>query len=210
MLEIRIHCKFLPQNFNGLENFIAPITYSPLNNHRKSIDVKNKRHTIIQEGKRIWLNYILDVYEIKIREYELQYQCEFIKLKSQLSNNNTHIIPTTVVADGCSSLFHHITEYLNYRINNVIHDIYIEMPSFRRIILQNRQRSSSTQNTIGVSPESYLDLIMNPFNARQWNQLSFGNIFLSKIEFRKKQIYFRSILYTIKSKCHSSSMPTTN
>ncbi|CAF5175679.1 unnamed protein product, partial [Rotaria magnacalcarata] len=48
------------------------------------------------------------------------------------------------------------------------------MASFRRIILQNRQRSSSTKNVIGVSPEPYLDLISNPFNKRQWNYLSLG------------------------------------
>ncbi|CAM4931088.1 unnamed protein product, partial [Rotaria socialis] len=40
--------------------------------------------------------------------------------------------------------------------------------------LQNRQRSSSTKNVIGVSPEPYLDLISNPFDKRQWNYLSFG------------------------------------
>ncbi|CAM4819894.1 unnamed protein product [Rotaria magnacalcarata] len=48
------------------------------------------------------------------------------------------------------------------------------MASFRRIILQNRQRSSSTKNVIGVSPEPYLDLMSNPFNKRQWNYLSLG------------------------------------
>ncbi|CAF3328637.1 unnamed protein product [Rotaria socialis] len=40
--------------------------------------------------------------------------------------------------------------------------------------LQNLQRSSSTKNVIGVSPEPYLDLISNPFDKRQWNYLSFG------------------------------------
>jgi hypothetical protein len=49
--------------------------------------------------------------------------------------------------------------------------------SFRRVLLQNRQRSASTKNTIGVSPEPYLDLISNPFDRRQWNQLSLGNTF---------------------------------
>ncbi|CAF5084128.1 unnamed protein product, partial [Rotaria magnacalcarata] len=44
------------------------------------------------------------------------------------------------------------------------------------IILQNRQRSSSTKNVIGVSPEPYLDLISNPFDKRQWNYLSLGKI----------------------------------
>ncbi|CAF4465303.1 unnamed protein product [Rotaria socialis] len=45
-----------------------------------------------------------------------------------------------------------------------------------RIILQNRQRSSSTKNVIGVSSEPYLDLIFNPFNKRQWNYLSLDHL----------------------------------
>ncbi|CAF2215070.1 unnamed protein product [Rotaria magnacalcarata] len=52
------------------------------------------------------------------------------------------------------------------------------MASFRRIILQNRQRSSSTKNVIGVSPEPYLNLISNPFDKRQWNYLSFGSSYI--------------------------------
>ncbi|CAF3299545.1 unnamed protein product [Rotaria socialis] len=48
------------------------------------------------------------------------------------------------------------------------------MASFRRIILQNRQRSSTKKNIVGVSPEPYLDLISNPFDKRQWNYLSLG------------------------------------
>ncbi|CAF4353147.1 unnamed protein product, partial [Rotaria magnacalcarata] len=35
MLEIRIHCKFLPPNFDHLENFISSIDYLPLNNNTK-------------------------------------------------------------------------------------------------------------------------------------------------------------------------------
>ncbi|CAF3766206.1 unnamed protein product [Rotaria socialis] len=48
------------------------------------------------------------------------------------------------------------------------------MASFRRIILQNRQRSSTKKNIVGVSPEPYLDLISTPFDKRQWNYLSLG------------------------------------
>jgi hypothetical protein len=61
------------------------------------------------------------------------------------------------------------------------------MASFRKIILQNRQRSSSTKNVIGVSPEPYLDLISNPFDKRQWNYLSLGKTFFLKL--------FNKILY---------------
>ncbi|CAF5186216.1 unnamed protein product, partial [Rotaria magnacalcarata] len=162
MLEIRIHCKFLPPNFDHLENFISSIDYLPLNNNTKIIEIKNKRFKIIQETKRQWLNYFLNIYEIKIQEYEQQYQNEFIRLESLLSNNND------------TTMLNNIKEYINNRIQRLKRDIYDKMASFRRIILQNRQRSSSTKNVIGVSPEPYLDLMSNPFNKRQWNYLSLG------------------------------------
>ncbi|CAF4945538.1 unnamed protein product, partial [Rotaria socialis] len=145
--ETRIYCKFLPQNFDHLENFISPIDYLPLNNDTKIIEIKNKRHKIIQEAKRQWLNYSLNIYEIKIQEYEQQYQNAFIKLRSLFSDNNA------------TAMLNNIKEYINNRINRLKKDIYDKMASFRRMILQNRQRSSSTKNVIGVSSEPYLDLI---------------------------------------------------
>ncbi|CAF2143501.1 unnamed protein product [Rotaria magnacalcarata] len=162
MLEIRIHCKFLPPNFDHLENFISSIDYLPLNNNTKIIEIKNKRYKMIQETKRQWLNYFLNIHEIKIQEYEQQYQNEFIQLESLLSNNND------------KTMLNNIKEYINNRIQRLKRDIFDKMAPFRRIILQNRQRSSSTKNVIGVSPEPYLDLISNPFNKRQWNYLSLG------------------------------------
>ncbi|CAF1560636.1 unnamed protein product, partial [Rotaria magnacalcarata] len=133
MLEIQIHCKFLPQNFDQLENFISPTDYSPLNNNQKAIEIKNKHYKIIQEAKRLWLNYSLNIYEIKIQEYEQQYQNEFIKLESFFSNNND------------KTILNNIKEHINNRINRLKKDIYDKIASFRRIILQNRQRSSSTK-----------------------------------------------------------------
>ncbi|CAF2263272.1 unnamed protein product, partial [Rotaria magnacalcarata] len=154
MLEIRIYCKFLPLNFNHLEDFISCIDYLPLNNNAKVIEIKNKHYKIIQEAKRQWLNYFLNIYEIKIQEYERPYQNEFKKLRSLFSNNND------------TTMLNNIKEHINNRINRLKKDIYNKMASFRRIILQNRQRSSSTKNIIGVSPEPYLDLISNPFDKR--------------------------------------------
>ena len=63
LLEMRILCKFLPQNFDQLENFIGSINYLPLNNNQKSIQIKNNRYKIIQEAKRNWLNLFFNVYE---------------------------------------------------------------------------------------------------------------------------------------------------
>ena len=205
MLETRIHCKFLPQNFDDLEKFISPINYLPLDNNAKAIELKNKRYKIIQEAKRQWLNYFLNIYEIKIQEYEQQYQNEFIKLESIFSNNNDNIINDTTTLNN-------IKEYVNNRITRLKKDIYDKMASFRRIILQNRQRSSSTKNVIGVTPEAYLDLISNPFNKCQWNYLSLGKIFFSNYLKYSLFIFYllRSILYKIESKCYSSKTSTRN
>ena len=182
MLETRIHCKFLPQNFDDLEKFISSINYLPLDNNAKSIEIKNKRYKIIQEAKRQWLNYFLDIYEIKIQQYEQQYQNEFIKVETFFSNNNNNMI-------NGKTMLNNIKESINNRINRLKKDIYNKMASFRKIILQNRQRSSSTKNVIGASPEPYLDLISNPFNTYQWNYLSLGKIFLLKY-LKKFFIYF--------------------
>jgi hypothetical protein len=171
MFETRIYCKFLPETFNQLEYFITSIDYLPLNNNEKAIEIKNKRYKLIQEAKRQWLNYFLNIYEIKIQQYEQQYQNEFIKLEPLFLNNNDNMINDT-------TLLNNINEYINTRINRLKKDIYDKMTCFRKIILQNRQRSPSIKNVIGVSPEPYLDLISNPFDKRQWNYLSLGkNIF---------------------------------
>ncbi|CAF3417190.1 unnamed protein product [Rotaria socialis] len=72
--ETIIYCKFLPETFDQLERFFTHTDYLPLNNNEKIIETKNKRYKIIQETKRQWLNYFLNIYEIKIQEYEAQYQ----------------------------------------------------------------------------------------------------------------------------------------
>ncbi|CAF4406564.1 unnamed protein product, partial [Rotaria magnacalcarata] len=88
MLETRISCKFLPETFGQLDHYITSTDYLPLNNDTKIIEIKNKRYKTIQETKRQWLNYFLNIYEIEIQEYEQQYQNEFIKLESLFSTNN--------------------------------------------------------------------------------------------------------------------------
>jgi len=169
MLEIRILCKFLPPNFDHLQNFITPITYVPLNNEQKTIQLNNKRYKMIQEAKRTWLHIFLTVYEIKLQEYDQQYQEVLTQLKSLLLHN------TSVYG---VSLFNQINQYIIYRTNQLKQDIANKMSAFRRKLLLNRQRSSSTKIMISVSPEPYLDLISNPFNTLQWHHLSLGKIFL--------------------------------
>ena len=111
--------------------------------------MKNKRYKMIQEAKRIWLNLTLHGYELTLKAYEAQYQVEFVKLEAKLLNNTTS---TTININGLS-LFDHIKEYLNYQTNKLMKYIHVQMSSYRRVTLQNRQRSSSTKTTIGVSPD---------------------------------------------------------
>jgi hypothetical protein len=184
MLQTRILCQFLPENLNDLQNFIASITYLPLNNDQKSIEIKNQRYKIIHETKDRWLNHLLNAYEIKMIEYESQYQFEFIKLESQFLNN------TITNSTATTTAFNYIKDYINSRISILQKDIIHQMSSsFRRVLLQNRQRSSSTKNTIGVSPESYLELISNPFDTRQWSHLSLGNTFQFTSHIRKINLF---------------------
>ncbi|CAM4969512.1 unnamed protein product [Rotaria socialis] len=171
ILEMRILCKFLPQNFDQLQYFIKPITYSPLNNNQKAVQVKNKCYKIIQEAKRLWLNILFNACEIKIQAYDSQYQNIFLQLESQS-------IVTNNVND--SSISNQIKEYLIYRTNKLKQDIYKKVAKSRAIVLQIRQHSSSSrkQKIIGVSPEPYIDLISHQFVKRQWNHLSLGKNFL--------------------------------
>jgi hypothetical protein len=165
MLEIRILYKFLPLNFDHLQHFITPVTYVPLNNERKAIQLKNEHYKMIQATKRTWLHIFLSTYEIKLQEYDQQYQELLIQLESLLLNNtNVHGV----------SLFNDINRYMTYRTNQLKQDISNKMSSFQGKLLRNRQRSSSTKNTINVSPEPYLDLDFNPFNTLEWRHLSLG------------------------------------
>lgn len=131
------------------------------------IQVKNHRYRIVQEAKRQWLNISLNVYEIKIQEYQQEYQYQLIQLEKQFLNST--ILNSSVV-------YNHVEEYLNYQAEKLKRDIYSKMSAFRGKLIQHRQRSSAAKHSIGVSPEPYLDLMSNPFNTREWNYLSLGTI----------------------------------
>ena len=168
MLEIRILCKFLPENCDHLERFITPVSYSPLNTDQKAIDLKNQRYKIIREAKRTWLNHVLRAYASEIQEYEQLYQTEFKHLEASLSN------PTST--DNTSPL-PPIKDYLVERTNQLRGPMSDEVSSSPIMLLRNHQRASSSKDTIGISPQPYLDLISNPFNQREWNYLCLGKWF---------------------------------
>ena len=62
LLEMRILGKFLPEDFDHFEHFIAPISYTPLNTDQTAIQFRNQRFKLIQEAKRAWLNISLWAY----------------------------------------------------------------------------------------------------------------------------------------------------
>ncbi|CAM4784666.1 unnamed protein product [Rotaria magnacalcarata] len=128
------------------------------------------------------------VLEIEDAVTEVELDCivyDGVQLKSQLLN--------AMILNG-ESMFNHLNEYANSRTKTLKMDIHHRVSSYRKILLQNRQRSSSTKNIMGVCLELYLDVMSNPFNMNEWIHLSLG----------------RSIMYTIKSQCYSSSTSTKN
>ena len=171
ILETRVLCKFLPQQFDLLENFIGSIDYQPLNNDQKRIQMRNKRYKTIQESKRAWLSVFFNVYEHQIQRYDQQYQQEFKQLELQIRNitpNSTNNDPATLMKT--------IEDYVADQIKELKHKKYREMSSIQRKLLRHRQHASSSKNMIGVSPEPYLALLSNPFSKCQWNHLSLGKI----------------------------------
>ncbi|CAF1465655.1 unnamed protein product [Rotaria sordida] len=169
ILYMRVLYNFLSPKFDELEQFIAPDIYSPIIQNRIAIQVNNNRMKIIKESKRVWLNIALYAYEVKIQEYDHQYQCKWSELKSLLLNDKT--------IDG-DLILNPLNEYMTSQTTKLKSDIQDNVASYRHILLQNRQRSVSSKNTIRISPEPYLDLLENPFNEREWNHLCLGPSFI--------------------------------
>ncbi|CAF5085130.1 unnamed protein product [Rotaria sp. Silwood1] len=165
ILYMRVLCNFLSPKFNEIEKFIAPDIYSPIIQNKIAIQVKNNHMKIIKEAKRVSLNIVLYAYEVKIQEYDHQYQSIWFELQSRLLNDIT--VNGTVI-------FNHLNEYMTSEMTKLKSDIRNSVASYRHILLQNRQRSVSSKATIGVSPEPYLDLLENPFNECEWNHLCLG------------------------------------
>ena len=131
-----------------------------------------------------------------VQEYQQEYQSQLIELETQLLN---------------SALFYnHAKEYLNYQTEKLKRDINSNMSAFRSKLIQHRQRSSTAKHSIGVSPEPYLDVISNPFNTREWNHLSLGTIVFLRHLLLVVSASYRSVFYTFKSECYSSSKTTRN
>ena len=115
LLETRILCKFLPNIFDHFQNFMAPIAYSSVFNQGKAIQLKNQRYKMIQEAKRTWLHIFLSAYEIKLQQYNKQYQ-ESLEQTECLLLNNTNVHFT--------SASNYIHRYMTYRTNQLKQKYY--------------------------------------------------------------------------------------
>lgn len=164
MLEMRILCKFLPEDCDRLEYSVASLSYTQMNKDQRAIDFRNQRYKIIQQAKRAWLNVTLHAYEVKLQEHEQHYQNEFNQLKSTLSGTSV---------DQHGSALNSIEIYLNEQVNQFKQRSHDQMLLARHRLIQNRQRTSSNC-TILPSPVPYLDLVENPFSQREWNYLCLG------------------------------------
>ena len=167
MFETRIHCQFLPKQFDDLEHYLTSNIHLTMTDSPDMIEFTNQRYKIVQEAKRQWLNITLNVYENQIREYQETYQSQLMQLKAQLLNSTIR---------NSSSAYNDIQDYLNYQREKLRNNVYKELFAYRKKLLRDGQRSSTVQHSIGVSPEPYLDLISNPFNLREWKHLSLGKL----------------------------------
>ena len=168
MLETRILCQFLPPHFDALERFISPVKPVSLNDEQRNIRLKNERLKVIQEAKRKWLHAIMMDREMKLQDYDSQYQHILQQFKSNVPINaqETH-----------NATLNEINRCMMQHTNRLKQDIAKRMFGYQRRIQRNHRRSSGAKNMIGVSPEPYLDLKVNPFNAQEWNYLKLGMIY---------------------------------
>ncbi|CAF1430022.1 unnamed protein product [Adineta steineri] len=179
MLEQRIICKLLPQNFDSIDNLIKPHLYTPLIHDMTSIEFKIQQSKIIQQIKRTWLNIYFNAYEKKIQEYEEQYieKLHNIQLRFECKNNVNRI-------------FHlnSIKTYLTNRKQRMIQQIYIDMSDYRKKLLNYRKRSSKAKKTIDVSPKPIFYLLFNPFNDQERDYLCKGT-FISCVAHFNSQFF---------------------
>ncbi|CAF1506248.1 unnamed protein product, partial [Rotaria sordida] len=173
MLKERILHRFLPPNFDQIEEYIAPNDYysPPITDH-SLVEIKTKRRKILQHVKRTLINIYMCAYETKIDEYEQEYQQILNEIELKYSNN------TSIVIINGLTLFDAIKAYMLHRTNFIQQEIYYKIAYFRQIIAQRRQRSSTAKKTIGVSPQVTIDVLHHIFNDDELTYLSKGESYI--------------------------------
>jgi hypothetical protein len=196
-LETRVVCKFLPPHFDQLQRFIVPLSYVPLNDQAKVLQLKQKHDKIIQEAKRSWLALLFAAYETRLQHHDDHYQHVFTQLDSLL-------LTGTDEADG-RTRSNQVQQYMTHHTDQLLKAVRQRNMSFRMKVLHRHQYSSVGKRMIGVSPEPFLDLACNPFTANEWNYLSLGKTVRMQCV---TLACARSILHSIESECHSISERT--
>jgi len=141
MLEMRILCQFLSPNFDDLERFISPVMPISMNNEQRNIRLKNERLRIIQEAKRQWLHLFMTTYEIKLQEYDLQYEQVLEELKSfvYVHSQETHV-----------DIWNEINQCILSYTKQLKQDISRRISGLQRTLQRNHRRSSVGKKMIGV------------------------------------------------------------
>ena len=160
-LEMQVLCKFLPIEFHQLQQFLTPISYAPVQKGAAAIEFKNRHYKSIQEIKRVCLDMVLHIHEVQLQAYERQFQDHYQRLDVSFTATD-------------ASMINKLGEYVTIQTNRWKQEVHDRVSTFRILLLQNRQRSSIGMTTIGVSPEPYFDLDLDPFNKHEWTQLSLG------------------------------------
>jgi hypothetical protein len=170
MLKERIVHQFLPPIFDQLEQYITVQDdfYSPSIADQTSLEMKNKRRTILKENKRTILNIYMYAYRFKINDYQQQYQQALNELELNFTFNKITINGLT--------LFQAIKTYMIHRTQRIQQEINDKKTHFRQIIALHRHRSSKAKKTVGVSPQLTVNVLHHTLNTNELAHLSQGKI----------------------------------
>ena len=149
MLEQRTLSKFLPQNFDNFESYIAPNFYSPPLEDQHSLEYQLKRFKILQDAKRIWLDLHVELHMFNMKKYDQQYLQELTQFQLDCANSAR--------TDG-TSLFPLAQTYIQHRTDRIKEEIFLQISYFRVTLSQRRQRATSAKQTVGVSSEVILNV----------------------------------------------------
>jgi hypothetical protein len=163
MFEQRILCHKLPNLFNSIKD-----------DHIEEPCI-NKRHKIIQDLKRRMLNAELEQYEIKIQNYEYQYEQELITFNSEISKTNSsyQMCQLNVLTHLVKNYVYHHTKILMRKIRFKESCLHVKLVHRRRRPPPvPPHQSSPTKKIIDVYPQIIVDVAKVSLNQIQLDYLS--------------------------------------
>ncbi|CAF4127151.1 unnamed protein product [Rotaria magnacalcarata] len=170
------------KNFDQLEECIAPMIYSPLNNDRKIIDVRNKRYKIIQETKRPSCIRINQSPNRPRHQQEIAIQKDhkniYDKVRSHLSEHYFIPMIATVLKQFLNQLLHDLNS--SYFSPLSYHDQILTLNQAKKRKEFDKKAQNFFQDT-----NAFIELKDNPFNKIQDNVIHLLN------QIRTKKIIFQ-------------------